>query len=470
MNTVQRIAKNTSILFAAQIVAYILAFIYMIKIARYLGPDSFGIFSFVTALILIFGIFTDLGLSTLITREVSRDKSLEKIYLGNFIPIKFFLSIVTYSILVLFGNIMHYPQITLNVIYLFGIYMIVNGFSQLFFGVFQAHEKMEYQSISLLINNSLLFIGVIYGISKGFNVEGFALIYLVTAVIGLIFCFLIIVWKYSYPVLMFNMKFWKKSLRLAIPLSFAIVFSTIAFRVDTVLLGILQGNIAVGWYSAGFKLIDFLLFIPVVYSGAIFPVLAKFHVSSIELLKVLYEKSFKYLLVISIPIVAGTIILAPEIILFLFQNSYSQSIIALQILIWVIPFMFLVNIFGVMFVSVNKQNIMLKLTFIIMILNIGLNLIFIPLYSYVGASIISVVTSGVECVLCFHYLSGYMKIDIKNYILKPVAACLLMSFFLLYTDLNLFISIFIAALIYIGLLFAFKTFNEEDFAIARKLF
>lgn len=470
MNTVQRIAKNTGVLFAAQIVAYLLAFIYMIKIARYLGPDSYGIFSFATALVLIFGIFADLGLSTLITREVSRDKSLEKNYLRNFIPIKFFLSIITYSILVLFGNLMHYPQVTLNVIYLFGLFMIVNGFSQLFLGVFQAHEKMEYQSINLLINNSLIFIGVVYGIANGFNVEGFALVYFITAVVGLIFCLIIILWKYSSPVPIFNMKFWRKSLKLAIPLSFAIVFSTIAFRVDTVLLGILQGNVAVGWYSAGFRLIDFLLFIPVVYSGAIFPVLAKFHVSSKELLKILYEKSFKYLLIISIPIVAGTLILAPQIILFLFQNSYSQSIIALQILIWVIPFMFLVNIFGVMFVSINKQNLMLKLTFVIMILNIVLNLIFIPIYSYVGASVISVVTSVVECILCFYYLSGYMKTDIKNYLLKPVAASLFMSLFLFNIHINLFLSIFIATLIYVGLLLLFKTFNEEDFNIIRKLF
>ncbi len=330
MNTVQRIAKNTGVLFAAQIVAYLLAFIYMIDIARYLGPDSFGIFSFATALVLIFGIFADLGLSTLITREVSRDKSLEKNYLGNFIPIKFILSIVTYSILVIFGNLMHYPTVTLNVIYLFGLFMIVNGFSQLFFGVFQAHEKMEYQSISLLINNSLIFIGVAYGISNGFNVEGFALVYFVTAVVGLIFCLAITLWKYSSPVLMFNLKFWKKSLKLAIPLSFAIVFSTIAFRVDTVLLGILQGNIAVGWYSAGFRLIDFLLFIPVVYSGAIFPVLAKFHVSSTELLKILYEKSFKYLLIVSIPIVAGTMILGTSnnpvpISKFLFTVHYRAT-------------------------------------------------------------------------------------------------------------------------------------------------
>lgn len=469
MNTVQRIAKNTGVLFAAQIVAYLLAFVYMIKIARYLGPDSFGIFSFATALVLIFGILTDLGLSTLITREVSRDKSLEQTYMGNFIPMKVILSIITYSVLVLFGNIMGYPQVTLNVIYIFGFFMIANGFSQLFFGVFQAHEKLEYQSVSLLINNSLIFLGVLYGISNGFNVEGFALIYFATAVVGLIFSFFIIQWKYSSPKLMFNLKFWKKSLKLAIPLSFAIVFSTIAFRVDTVLLGILQGNVAVGWYSAGFRLIDFLLFIPVVYSGAIFPVLAKFHVSSKDLLKILYERSFKYLLILSIPIVAGTVILAPDIILILFQDSYAESVIALQILIWVIPFMFLVNIFGVMFVSINKQNLMLKITFIVMLMNIGLNLIFIPLYSYVGASIISVVTSVVECFICYYYLSNEIKIHVGNNFLRPIIASVIMSVFLLYVHINLFASIIIASLIYIVLLFFFKTFNEDDFDIIRKI-
>ena len=469
MNTVQRIVKNTGVLFAAQIIAYLLAFVYMVDIARYLGPESFGIFSFATAVVLIFGIFADLGLSTLITRELSRDKSLEKIYIGNFIPIKVILSIIIYSILVLFGNLMGYPQVTLNVLYIFGLFMITNGFSQLFLGVFQAHEKMEYQSISLLINNSIIFLGVFYGISNGFNVEGFAFIYFIAAVVGLLFSFFIMQWKYSPPRLSFNLKFWRKSLTLAIPLSFAIVFSTIAFRVDTVLLGILQGNIAVGWYSAGFRLIDFLLFIPVVYAGAIFPVLAKFHISSKDLLKILYGKSFKYLLVISIPIVAGTSILAQEIILLLFQNSYLQSIIALKILIWVIPFMFLINIFGVMFVSINKQNLMLKITFVVMILNIILNLIFIPLYSYVGTSIISVITCVVESAICFYYLSSYIDIQVANLFLKPILASIIMSIYLYFVNLNLFLSIITATILYFGLLILFKTFNQEDYNIIKKL-
>jgi O-antigen/teichoic acid export membrane protein len=94
MNTVQRIAKNTGILFSAQIIACILGFFYSIYMARYLGPVGFGVLSFAIALILIFGVFGDLGLSTLLTRELSKDKSLEEKYIGNFIPIKIILSIL----------------------------------------------------------------------------------------------------------------------------------------------------------------------------------------------------------------------------------------------------------------------------------------------------------------------------------------------------------------------------------------
>lgn len=469
MNTVQRIAKNTGLLFSAQIVSYLLAFLYMIEIARYLGPDGFGIFSYATSLVLIFGIFADLGLSTLVTREVTRDKSLENLYIGNFIPIKTILSILTYSILVLFVYVMGYSQPTVNVIYIFGLFMVVNGFSQLFFGLFQASEKMEYQSIALLLNNSLIFVGVIYGVSHGFGVAGFALIYFAAAAIVLIFSIMVMVWRYETPKIGKNFKFWKKSLKMAIPLSFAIVFSTIAFRVDTILLGLLQGDLAIGWYSAGFKLIEFLLFIPIVYTGAIFPLLSNYHVSSKDLLKLLYEKSFKYLFIISLPIAAAVTIFAKDIILILFQNSYYQSIIALQILIWSIPFLFLVNILGIMFVSINKQNLMLKITFLIMVLNIGLNIIFIPIYSYIGASVISVLTGIVEFGICFYFLSKYIEIDIKGVFSRVVVATSVMCVFLMVVDLNIYISIIFAALLYMGMLLALKTFTKDDYDIIRKL-
>jgi O-antigen/teichoic acid export membrane protein len=83
MNTVQRIAKNTGVLLASQIASYILGLFFIMYTARYLGAEGLGILSFALAFTGIFGVFADLGLSTLTIREVARDKSLAGKYLGN---------------------------------------------------------------------------------------------------------------------------------------------------------------------------------------------------------------------------------------------------------------------------------------------------------------------------------------------------------------------------------------------------
>ena len=72
----QRIAKNTGVLLASQVVSYIIGFFFVMYTARYLGVEGFGILSFALAFTGIFGVFTDLGLHQLTVREVARDKSL----------------------------------------------------------------------------------------------------------------------------------------------------------------------------------------------------------------------------------------------------------------------------------------------------------------------------------------------------------------------------------------------------------
>ena len=75
MNTVQRIAKNTAALFAAQVVVAILGLVLSIFIARNLGDVVFGKYSFALAFTAIFAVFSDLGCNTLLIREVARYKT-----------------------------------------------------------------------------------------------------------------------------------------------------------------------------------------------------------------------------------------------------------------------------------------------------------------------------------------------------------------------------------------------------------
>jgi len=471
MNTFKRIVKNTGVFFVAQVITYIIAFFYTINMARYLGAEAFGILTFGLSFVLILGISADLGLSSLVVREVSRNKSLTSKYAGNFLIIKIFLSIASVISMMLIINIQNYSQLTIQVVYILALWLVVNSFSQLFYSIFQAHEKMEYQSISSIINSIIILVGVIFGTIQGFGVLWFAFIYLLASLIVLIYCFTIYWAKFKIPELEVNTRFWKSSMLAALPLSVASIFSIIAFRVDTVLLSFLQGATAVGWYSAAYKLIESLMFIPMVYTAAIFPVVSSFH-SLKKSLNLLYEKSVQYSIIISLPVAAITTIYAPEIISLLYGSSYSSSVIALQILIWTVPFLFLTYLFATILISIDKQNLILKTTGVAMIFNVVVNLILIPKYSYVAASVVTVLTEAIGTVICIYYLSRYIApIKFKKILVKPVLATLIMSGVLLFkTNLPLIIPLVFGVFLYIILLILFKVFTPDDYALLKKLY
>ena len=68
MNTVQRIAKNTGVMFVSQILTYVLGFFITMYTGQYLGANGFGIISLALSITAIFGVFVDMGLSSLMIR------------------------------------------------------------------------------------------------------------------------------------------------------------------------------------------------------------------------------------------------------------------------------------------------------------------------------------------------------------------------------------------------------------------
>ena len=151
MNTVQRIAKNTGVLLASQVVSYVFGFFFVMYTARYLGAEGFGVLSFALAFTGIFGVFSDLGVSTLTVREVARDKSLAGKYLGNIVVMKVILVAITFGLIALAINILGYPEQTIKVVYLVALSIIFGAFSNIFNSIFQAYEKMEYQSLGRIL-------------------------------------------------------------------------------------------------------------------------------------------------------------------------------------------------------------------------------------------------------------------------------------------------------------------------------
>ena len=300
MNTVQRIAKNTGVLLFAQIASCILGFFVIMYTARYLGAEGFGVLSFALAFTRIFGVFADFGLSPLTVREIARDKSLASKYLGNIAVMKVFLVIITFGMIALTINLLGYPEQTIKVVYLVALSVVFGAFSLMFYSIFQGYEKMEYQSIGRILSGVLTLSGALFAISQGFSVVGFASIYFLASVVVFGYSFAICVWKFVFPKIEIDRSFWKPTIKRASPFFLSAVFSAIGFGIDIVMLSMIKGDIVVGWYSAAYRIMEFLLFIPATFMGSLYPVLSRLYVSSQDSLKSAYQNSFKYLSIVSL--------------------------------------------------------------------------------------------------------------------------------------------------------------------------
>jgi O-antigen/teichoic acid export membrane protein len=455
-------------------IGHILQLVLVVYLVRYLGAVTFGKYAFAFAFTSLFMILSDLGLSVLSIREIARDTSKAGEYLTNISITKFILSLITIVLIIVTINLMHYPSDTTLAVYIVGGATIFTSLTSFFRSIFRAFERMEYEAITRIAERVLIFGSVLPVLFLGYGLIEVVSAMLIAQALIFIFTLAIIIKKFTRPVLSFDFSLCKSLIKAALPFGLAAVFATIYFQTDTVMLSIMKGDAVVGWYRAAYGLVMGLLFIPGAFVGALYPVLSRYFTSSKDSLMVVYEKSFKFLLMLAIPLGIGTTLLADRIILFLYGEEFAPSIIALQILIWVASILFIYSIVGYTLASINKQLVDTHITGISALLNVGLNLLLIPTYSYVGAGIASIVSQVFVFTCEFSYLqkNGY-KIEASKIVLKPLCAGAVMGLFIYglgMMSIHLFIVVISAIVIYAMCLYLLKAFDEEEIRMMRDIF
>ncbi|HJH25407.1 MAG TPA: flippase [Methanophagales archaeon] len=471
MNTVQRIAKNTGVLLIAQIASYFIGFFFIMYTARYLGAEGFGILSFALAFTGIFGVFSDLGLSILTVREVARDKSLASKYLGNIAVMKIILVIITFGLIALFINLSGYPEQTIKVVYLVALSIIFGAFSGMFYSIFQAYEKMEYQSAGHILSSVLMLAGALFAISQGFSVVGFASIYFMVSAVVLGYSFVVCVWKFVLPKMEVDWSFWKPTIKMALPFSLTIIIAGMFFNIDIVMLSAMKGDEFAGWYRAAITLVLIIISAAASFIYAIFPITSKLFVSAKDTLRTTLEKSSKYLFILALPIAAGIFLLADRIILLIYGAEFAPAAIALQILSLYLPLRVISHVTGWTLASINREHLRTFSAGIALSLNVCLNFILIPIFGIAGASAATVISQTLLFTLYFYFVAKHFhRLPLHRIVLKPCVSCLVMAIFLLtFAGANLFILIALSAVIYFTILWILKTIDSDDKKILNDL-
>ncbi len=474
MNLSQRITKNIGVKITAEIISKILGFFFIIYVARYLGAEGFGVLSFALAFTAIFGILANFGLRPLIVREVARNKSLARKYLGNILAMKIILIFIVFGLIFLALNLLDYPSQTIKVVYLVALFMILNAFSEIFNSFFQAFEKVEYISIGMILQSGLLLSGALFVINRGFDILSFGFLYSFVGLVVLIYSFIILIWKFVKPTIIVDFSFWKSIIKGALPFGLIGVSEIIYHWSDTVMLSAMKGDAVVGWYNAAYRLFLVALLVPSTFYVAIFPVMSRFYISAKNSLKFICWKYFKYITIIGVFIGVGVTLFADEIILTVFGLEYQPSIIALQILIWSAVLIFVNGAFVNLFEAINRQIMITKICGGAAVLNVGLNLLLIPKYSYVGAGIATVMSEFLitlsVIVLASRTQYKIQSLAIINQLLRLSASGLAMGVFIVYFSAMNFISLVIFSIvIYLGVLYLVGGLNKKDLILIKQI-
>jgi O-antigen/teichoic acid export membrane protein len=257
--------------------------------------------------------------------------------------------------------------------------------------------------------------------------------------------------KFLKPRYHIDSRFWRKSLKQALPLAIVTLISMIYYHIDIVMLGKMKGEEVAGWYGVSYHLFFALATIPGAFLSAMFPVLSRLFKESGELLKKAFQKSFKVLVGAGIPASVGSFLLAEKIILFLFGPQYEHSIAALRILSFLIVFSYLNGLAGYFLISTNRQALTAKIMATTAGINVFLNIILIPRYSYIGAAYATVVSEILFLILFF--LSARREIPsiplieiVKSVISSAIMGLLIVG--LIQNDFNLLPIIAIGVITY----------------------
>jgi len=383
--------KNTSWLFGEKILRMTIGIFVAIWIARYLGPNQFGLLSYAISFVGLFTAISTLGLDNIIVRELVKNNFNRDSLLGTAFYLRLF-----GATLVLFFLVIALQISSINYETKYLIYIIASS------TIFQSFNVIDFYFQSKIISKYIVYANVItFFISSILKV-----IFILNEASLITFAYLMLFdsflvacgYLYYYHSKQLSINKWAFDMNIAIalikdswPLIFSGIIVSLYMKIDQVMIKEMLDNKAVGQYAAAVKLSEAWYFIPAVIATSLFPAILNAKKQSIELyysrLQNLYDLMFWIAFMIALPMT----FLSDWIINLLYGKEYYQAGAVLMIHIWTGLFVFLGVASSNWFLTENLQTFSLYRTIAGAIINISLNFILIPLYSIYGAAVASLI-------------------------------------------------------------------------------
>lgn len=413
---------------------------FAIVMYRLLQPFEIGIYSFAVVLFVWFDIFTNFGLDLFLIREVSQRKSRAAHYFYNSSFFRLLLSLAGAPLLagaLLLWQSSGVESISAEGLTAIGLLYIglfpaslSKGMTSLFYANEQAEKPAAIATITTI--NKAVF-GVI-ALLLGHGIVGLASVSIFNNFLTL----LVLIWAGRHLIgeiaqRLPDRRLIRNMVSESFPLMLNHFLATIFFQIDIVILQAIKGAETVAQYSTAYKWLLAINIVPAFFTQALFPVMSRQAREDPSALTRSCTFGIKLLFAITLPLALAFTVLAEHLTLILGGSRYvPDGAIALQLMIWSIPFGWMNSLMQYVLVALGKQRLITRAFVVAVVFNIAANIIFIPQYGFQAAAI-ATIASEIVLFLPFIYLlrRSLQQLRVVSLLWRPLialAAMLLVMF------------------------------------------
>ncbi len=383
--------RSAGALLASRLVVAVLGWSGTVLIARELGEDGFGAFTLVFSILGMLSIVTDLGLGRVALAGLLDPEEDSARFAGTYVVLRATLGLLGYAIVVALVLLAGYDDVVVRATLVAGLVPVLATPAHAYEIAFQAHHRLGQTAwVRVIAQSGQLALTV------ALVVSGRSLVWLTVPAVLHAALVLSLSAPLAHRLESFrygiDRQIWMRLLREAVPLSIGTAMATLYYRVDSVMLSKLDDFAAVGIYGVAYKFVDIAHLVPSVLSVAILAVLVGSWPADLDRFRTTLRNATALLTLLGGLLVVEFALFAEDIITLLYGDAYGAGDTATRVLLVAEWAGYFTSLSFATLVATGQHGRYPLITLTGLVLNIAINLVLIPLWSFEGAAVATLVT------------------------------------------------------------------------------
>lgn len=465
------VARNSAVLIAAEVAKKGIGVVTAILIARALSVDDFGRLRLAMALVAIFEVLANFGLSPLLTRDVAAHPGKSAATFGLVQSLKTILGAVAAAAMIGFALLSGYEGATLVSVVIAAGIVLFSPLESSCVALFDGRQEMSRSSWIAILRSTLLLLGVVVALGLHWSLYGVVAAYLVAALATAGYGNALVarhVGGFSFRP---RLAGGADQLRRALPFLLIGMVWMLLFRIDTIMLQALKNEQSVGLYSSGYSFFEFLLVVPILVTRALYPALSAARAESHDKWRDLLRAAVRIYWILALPLAIGSFFVGARFVPLLYGAKYTAGGDVVPLLGSFIWLWFATMTFGWALSAADRLKLVLAANVTAMVVNVAANLVLIPRFDFFGAALATVIS---EAVLVTIFLVALQRtgdgLPSRVFPVRALPAALALLAWLLVTrELNLALATAGGAVVYLGAAWLGGILTPDERAIIRNL-